>query len=235
MSYDGGDDFWTDSRIHRHLVEYLSAGGDGEAEGTSGTDSSDTDGPTSVLSGVGRAEDGSVSVGDLAAAQGFPRPGDEGGSVRVELRGPDGERLFEERVADAGEVTHLGPVEGVFSFQVPFPTAAVDLRVAPDGSEPVRRNPVVGSVRDALGRVPETGFEDGLRGRLDAGLDRVERLMDESAFGEAADVLASEVADPLDGAQTAYEPGLNRPPTPVLVGLVERTVERLRSLDQRRD
>jgi hypothetical protein len=232
MSYDGGDDFWTDARIHRHLVAYLSAGDTSDRETAS--DNDDTDGPTSVLGGTGRVEDGTFTVEDLTAAPGFPRPGDEEGSVRVELRDPAGERLVAERVADAGEVTHLGHVEGVFSFQLPFPTAAVDLHVASDGAESLRRNPVVGSVRDALARVPEGGFTDeSVRARFASGLDRVERLMDESAFGEAADALATEVGGPLSGVETTYEPGLNRPPKPVLQGLVDRMTGRLRSLAER--
>lgn len=234
MSYDGGDDFWTDSRIHRHLVAYLSTGDDGDGTGGSGFGDDDTDEPTSVLGGIGRVGDGTLAVEDLTAAPGFPRPGDEEGSVRVELRDPAGERLVAERVADAGEVTHLGRVEGVFSFQIPFPTAAVDLRVEPDGAEPVRRNPVVGSVRDALARVPAGGFDDeSVRDRFASGLDRVERLMDESAFAEAADALAAEVGGPLSGVETTYEPGLNRPPKPVVQGLVDRTTDRLRALAER--
>jgi hypothetical protein len=236
MSYDGGDDFWTDSRIHRQLVAYLSAGdsGDGDGDRGRGSGDDDTDGPTSVLGGTGRVEDGTFTVEDLTAAPGFPRPGDEEGSVRVELRDPAGERLVAERVADAGEVTHLGHVEGVFSFQIPFPTATVDLRVASDGAEPVRRNPVVGSVRDALARVPEGGFADeSVRARFASGLDRVERLMDESAFAAAADAHATEVGGPLSTVETTYEPGVNRPPKPVLQGLVDRTTGRLRALAER--
>ena len=232
MSYDGGDDFWTDSRIHRHLVEYLSTGGDGDR--VSRSDDGDTDRPASVLGGTGLRDDGTLAVENLTAAPGFPRPGDEEGSVRVELRDPAGERLVAERVADAGEVTHLGRVVGVFSFQIPFPAAAVDLRVEPDGAEPVHRNPVVGSVRDALARVPAGGFADeSVRDRFASGLDRVERLMDESAFAEAADALATEVGGPLSAVQTTYEPGLNRPPKPVLQALVDRTTGRLRALAER--
>lgn len=237
MSYSGDDDdTWTDSRLQQHVIE------GGFSPGTSG-------GPLDVLSALGQVdEEGRVSFDSVSAYLGYPTTeeageGDEGDGengergdlATVEFLDPAGEVRHSERVDTTVEASDGPDVAGVVDVVAPFAQPVVSVRTTVGGMES-ELNPIVASVRDAVGRlderaVPEDGADEGageaLRREFGERLDRVAGLMADGEYRAAADAMRA-VAE-FAGAELRATDGaaLNDVTRSELVDLAERMVERL--------
>lgn len=225
MSYfDDDSQCWTDARILQFLV-------DGQYQpGYSG-------GPRQVLSATGEVEGGEVAFGEVRAYTGYPVPGesfDEPADdvATVEFVDPAGEVLHAEQVRTTIEQSHAPePIEGVVSVVAPFPATTVAVRTVVAGEE-TRLNPIVGSVRDALGRLDEAASDDpgAFREFASGLLDEVAALMRGGEYLAAADAMR-EVGELAESELRATETRFANVATRAdLVDLVEQMVERLETV-----
>lgn len=231
MSYTGKDsESWADARIHQQLIEAGSSGW--PVRGGSGSS-----GARYMLSASGEVDDddGAIRYDEVTAFRGVDQytDGDEN-PVLVELLGRDDEVLERARVPARVRPSHghaaqeEGPVR-LPSFLLPFDEDGVAVRTTFEG-EPAFMNPVVRSLRDAVERVPERGFEgDPERARAVVGeaLDEVAERMAEEAYDEAAALVDGPVRERIQQAVVEYEAGLDGPSLAALLDLVDRMVTRL--------
>lgn len=223
MSYTPSDDEqWTDSRLHQHLID------GGFAPNHSG-------GPLDVLSAVGTVDgERRVQFDAVSAYRGYPvaeavDEGHDGGVATVELLDPAGEVRHGERVSTVVEVSEGSDVEGVVDVVAPFPETAVSVRTVVDDVE-TRLNPVVASVRDAVGRLDERAVAEGseeLRRAVEERLDGVAALMADGEYLEAADAMGGVRELAASELRATDGVALNVVTRDELVDLAGRMVERL--------
>lgn len=228
MSYDNSyGQLWTDARIHQDMLD-----SDWTWPNQSGSTSAGA-----VLSAAGRVvDDGTIEYYDVAAYEGFPRYVDhEDAPVRVSLVDPNGEALETVRVPDRFEPSHAedGERVGFADFLLPFPMEVAAVRTAYEGTV-TEMNPIVRSVGDAVGRVPDRGFTDEPAARRDtiqAILDEVAARMAEKQYEAAAERMETDLLSEIDaGVRDDYSKAVNDPEREELLALVQDMITRLRTL-----
>gem|GEM_PF-3938563 len=220
---------WADARIHQQLIDCGWV-----PPGTSGGGNS-----AYMLSASGAVtEDGTVRYDDVSAAPGVERYTDvDGAPVVVELLDPAEEVLARSRVPVEFRGSHplgvnVGPRVAMPSFDLPFADAGVRVRTTHDGATS-HMNPIARSVRDAVRRVPEAGFEGEPAADRDSifeALDRMATAMDHAQYGEAAAVMAGPVRERIQGRVVEYEFLLGQPTVETLTALADEMTRRLRAL-----
>lgn len=228
MSYDNDyGELWTDARIHQDMID----------SNWTWPNQSGSTSAGAVLSAAGRVvDDGTIEYDDVAAYEGFPRYVDhEEAPVRVSLVDPNDETLESVRVPDRFEPSHAedGVREGFADFLLPFPREVAAVRTEYDGSVS-EMNPIVRSVGDAVGRVPDRGFTDepgARRETIQAILDEIEARMAEKQYEAAAETMETDLLPPVQsGFRDDYSEAINDPEREELVVLVEDMIDRLQTL-----
>ncbi len=226
---------WTDARLHKQLIN----------SGWTFSGAARSDDVRLMVAGTGTVtEDGELVFPEVTAFRGVEEyTHNEDNPVLVELLDPDGDTLVEARVpyeadriegTDAGGSADATADESVPtpSFELPFREAGVRVRATYE-DETAEFNPVVRSVRDAVGRVPPEGFPDGAEERRDAigrELDAVRRLVADGADGDAATAMDEGVRNAIERHVVEYEADLGQPTPELLLGLVDEMVRRLEAL-----
>lgn len=93
-------------------------------------------------------------------------------------------------------------------------------------------NPIIRSVWDTVLRVPDDGVRgdrEAVEDDLSGALETVDALMSDGAFGEAADVMETDVRGVVEEAIGSYDGYVNQPTREELLTLVDEMVERLRT------
>ena len=228
MSYEDGEPVWTDAVIHQELID----------SGWSGLSLSEN-----LFSGVSRLEDDGtaffVSMRALEQGKGLTEDVDDG-TVLVEMVAPDGEVLASRRVADSVEAYDGADYEGVVSFQFAFPMETAALRVTHESESTTETttNPIVGVLRDAVGRVPDDGYVEAptnARGALNDMLDDVETAMGDGDYLAASDRLAEFGERASTRVKAEYDTLANQPTRTELLDLSERMNGRLQTLAEYSD
>lgn len=190
----------------------------------------------SIFSGTARVdEDGAVRFDSVDAFRGGAfTEGTDDGAVLMEFLTPNGETVLSRRVQPSFEVdTHDGRETVPLMFvQFPFPETAAVLR-ADHADVRTRVNPIVRPIRDAVERIPDSGFvgDPGeTRARLHEQLDGVAALMRDRAYAGASDQLSEFDELVADGVREEYESLANQPVRSEVLSLSERMHERLAAL-----
>lgn len=242
MSYTGKDT-WTDSRIHRYLIEggfqpgYSGGGSPGIAPvGAAGTDAGAIE-VERVIQAFGSVQDGVVRFHDSVAYR--ARPGgneydpdrhDAATPVEMTLQGPGGEALASATVPDRHVGSH-GETHNAVAVSLPFPTRGVALVADREGRRS-RLNPIVDPIRHALVDVPPEPLVEGeatLSGLLEILQQAAEQMMVREYRG-AAETLDEQFVPRVRSGVRDYEPYANQPTGEQLKTIAAHMAERLHTV-----
>lgn len=254
MSYVLGQDHWTDSRIHRYLIEgdygfEYNGGGSPAVDPVGGAAAGgglgQEGGTQPVISVYGSVDDeGRVEVYNAATYLDTPvvteseeAVPEEATPVEITLEDPEGEPLTRTVVGDRVAPTHHESTDRdtrSVTASLPFPTEGVSISVVRDGAE-TRVNPIVAPVRNRLSDVRLDAFVEGTDtfGKLTDTLALVDELMAGGEYDAAATTLAEEFIGGVEDGIDDYEAYANEPRPDDFVELTERLIERLRTIGPR--
>lgn len=224
MSYRDRRSLWTDAHLHQWLID---------------ADWSQATVDEVTFTARGRPDRESSAEGSVPLQFDSVRLADHGstpegtdGTVRVTMRSPSDEVLASRHVPDTVVVSESNDEVSFVTARLPFPDRAVEFRAERRGAV-TTLNAVVRPIRDAIGRIPDRGFRkepEESRAVIAERLTSVESLMEEAAYGSAAEELLTLGEVLREVVREPYEANADQPQRGEVEGLVERMYQRLEGI-----